>query len=58
MNKRIILLCKNHKCNNNDSGDCMLDQVSQSSVGSTLPDRLICEDFEEKDEEDKNKKKF
>jgi len=46
MNKSVILLCKNFKCNNNDKGDCRLDQVSQAPVGSTKPDRLICEDFE------------
>lgn len=52
MNKSVILLCKNHKCNNNDKGDCKRAQVSQVSVGSTLPDRLICEDFEPIPDED------
>ena len=46
MNKSVILLCKNHKCNNNKEGDCQLDQISQASDGSLIHDRLICEDFE------------
>lgn len=46
MNKSVILLCKNFKCNNNNKGDCRLDQVSQASVGGLIDDRLICEDFE------------
>ena len=45
MNKSVILLCKNHKCNNNNKGDCKLDHISQASAGG-LPDKLICEDFE------------
>lgn len=47
MNKSVILNCKNYKkCNLNDKGDCKLSHVSFSSVDSTNPDRLICEDFE------------
>jgi len=46
MNKPVVLLCKNFKCNNNDNGDCKRSQVSQRSDGSLTPDRLICEDFE------------
>lgn len=45
MNKSVILLCKNFKYDNNDKGDCKLDQVSQARVGGGLDDRLICEDF-------------
>lgn len=52
MNKSVILLCKNHKCNNNNKGDCKLDQVSQVSDGSLTHDRLICEDFEPIPEEE------
>lgn len=76
MNKSIILLCKNHKCNNNNKGDCKLDQVSMGTVdkgapvdkddckldqvsqvpAGGLPAWLICEDYEEKPEEEKESK--
>lgn len=46
MNKSVILLCKNQKCNSFDKGDCKKSQISLARVGGTLDDRLICEDFE------------
>lgn len=52
MNKSIILLCKNHKCNNNESGDCKLDHVSLASDGGLIVSKLICEDAEEKPEDE------
>jgi hypothetical protein len=51
MNKSVILLCKNHKCNNNDSGDCKLDHISLASDDSIIG-KLICEDAEEKPEDE------
>ncbi len=51
MNKSVILLCKNH-----DRGDCKLDHISLADDGGLIVSHLICEDAEEKPEdEDKNK---
>ena len=52
MNKSVILLCKNHKCNNNDSGDCKLDHISLADDGGLIISHLICEDAEEKPEDE------
>ncbi len=46
MNKSVILLCKNHKCNKNDKGDCKLSYVSLASDGGLIVSKLICEDAE------------
>ena len=51
MNKSIIVLCKNHECNHNDSGDCKLSHISLASDGSLIVSKLICEDAEPKPED-------
>ena len=51
MNKSVILLCKNFKCNNNEKGDCKLDHISLASDGGLVVSKLICEDAELKDED-------
>ena len=51
MNKSVILLCKNHKCNLNNHGDCKLDHISLASDGGLIVSKLICEDAEPKDED-------
>lgn len=53
MNKSVILLCKNHKCNNNASGDCKLDHISLADDGSLIVSKLICENVICEDAEDK-----
>lgn len=55
MNKSIIVLCKNHKCNLNEKGDCKLDHISLASEGGLRLNRLICEDFEPIPDEEKEK---
>lgn len=57
MNKSVILLCKNRKCNKNDKGDCKLSHISLASDGGLILSKLICEDAGEKpDEKEKIKK--
>jgi len=51
MNKSVILLCKNHKCNHNNSGDCKLDHISLADDGGLIISKLICEDAEPKEDD-------
>lgn len=48
MNKSVVVLCKNHKCNFNNKGDCKLSHISLASDGGLIVSKLICEDAEEK----------
>lgn len=48
MNKSVIVLCKNHKCENNNKGDCRRAQISLAPDGSLIVSKMICEDAEEK----------
>lgn len=50
MNKSVIVNCKNFSCKFNEKGDCKLSHISLASDGSLIPSKLICEDFEEKEE--------
>ncbi len=52
MNKSVILLCKKHKCNNNDRSDCKLDHISLADDGGLIVSHLICEDAEDKPEDE------
>ena len=57
MNKSVILNCKNFKCNGNEEGDCKHSHISLASDGGLIVSKLICEDAEEKPDEEKNNKK-
>lgn len=52
MNKSIIVNCKNAKCKYNNKGDCKLSHVSLASADTPIVSKLICEDAEDKENED------
>lgn len=55
MNKSVIVNCKNIKCNFNNKGDCKLSHISLASDGSLIVSKLICEDAEEKPNDEANR---